>query len=438
MKSLFAMEGIDYVEPAAEPVEGAEPDINFDAARIEENVLALDSAYAGIENALESLETLNQVKEAVGEGEELSPAALKIVQITVENIKAQLGVFPREVTAMESVVDGKLSMEGLGSVISSIWKAIANTFKWIWESIAGIFQTNKVVRQEKLIESKMQTMDKNGILPARRLTTGKLYNAYCYRNTPLNIEELRKISKELDNTTDGVFGLFEAASEAEVKLIKKLSEINERLQKETYDTAEDVGELAEITKDFIRKQVSYLERDSSIREKYKQPDYNPEALGRIVDMENTRRYGKGLIGGQVIVCRAVYKESDPENVYPEIGQIEGYPSFPTEALEIEEMDASHLLDFFDKEQDLLKSIGKKMPTMIASKRSKEHLEITKLEHSILNNTHVSSAGLKAFRSFLKMSRELGTFRIGCSVALTSIYASRSRFFDLILDRPLKK
>lgn len=427
MKSLFAMEGIDYVEPAAEPVEGVEPDVNFDTARIEENVLALDSAYAGIQSALESLDTLNQVKEAVGEGQELSPAALRIVRITVENIKTQLGVLQQEEVAMESVVDGKLSMEGLGAVISSVWNAIVRTFKWIWDTITSILGLNARVREQKLADERLKAIDTSLAIDAHTVRSGKVYDSYAYLGKPVSVQSLRANDEILSKASDETIKLFEAASETSIEIFKILNRVLEKLKDgDTEAVSKVIDELTQTGLEFIKTHANTFSKDSSI-------DVNDYRLGLPEHryMTSAFRFATGLTRGRLIVLSAAYTdEDDRENVYPrlEIAQ----PRVPVVGTEVqvESMSGLAYKDLLDHVNKGVKDHDTRMVASSQKSRRNEKQNVYMLERSLRAfYDDIPPSATKILRIFSHLAQDLGGLRLSCLTVNIQINNSRLAAYE---------
>lgn len=425
MKPFFAMEGIDtHVEPAAEPIEDEMPAIDLGIARVEEDVLALDSAYRGIENALESLETLNNIQQAT-QDTELTPAALKIIQITVENIKTQLGIFTEPSVSLEAVQGTSISMEGLTSIMKSIWDAIVRTMTWIWETITNIFSSSSRIRREKLMQSKLETLNKSFNVEARTLTSGKIYEEFAYFNKPLNIQTLREIAKELDLSSQSLYRLCESCITAETDLFKVLNRTMENM-KSGRDTSGSVDELQEIGKEFIRSQISCFKKDTSIRTR----DYQL-ALPESRYMQESLRYGFGLTRGRLIILSAAMLVEDDHELSPHLEIARPKNEHKAKNVEIEEMDESSLRSFLAELSENSQVIHRKLELLSRTSISEGKMSLRRLQTELDRNfSHVPLSVTSAMRTFIRFTKEIGRIRSEAFSISIEIYGSCLSFFDL--------
>lgn len=135
--------------------------INFCLEELEEPLASqdeIDGATNGINDALESMTSLLNIRTIAIEAVSPSVALAKTMNIAVESIAKGLKLeIPTSTIAIESI-DGStsISTESIADVLRSIWKGIVATFKWIWKKIKAFFgftsKSDKKARMEKALK----------------------------------------------------------------------------------------------------------------------------------------------------------------------------------------------------------------------------------------------------------------------------------------------
>lgn len=130
--------------------------INFCLEELEEPLASqdeIDGATNGINDALESMTSLLNIRTIAIEAVSPSVALAKTMNIAVESIAKGLKLeIPTSTIAIESI-DGStsISTESIADILRSIWKGIVATFKWLWKKIKAFFGfTSKSDKKAKM------------------------------------------------------------------------------------------------------------------------------------------------------------------------------------------------------------------------------------------------------------------------------------------------
>lgn len=115
--------------------ETALPDVE-DLTLTEIQVYKADKVINGINNALESINTLVTIQDKLST-QKLKATDLAIVRITTESISKAMDMRPTAI-ALEDHKDPQIALENVVTdLISKVWEAIKNAFKWLWDFLMG-------------------------------------------------------------------------------------------------------------------------------------------------------------------------------------------------------------------------------------------------------------------------------------------------------------
>lgn len=173
---IFALESEQVLDINQEPVPYDENVVEPEA---EQSILA-----KGIEQALESLQTLEKLRQIFkkNQGRPLSKSTIKIGRLAMERIKSDVGIFKDNlIVAQECFSEDSVSLEGIVDIAKSIWAAIVRTFKAIWNALTDFFST----RQSKVNRSEAKKNHENLKAAVHQITDERA----------LQIQE-RKVSRE--------------------------------------------------------------------------------------------------------------------------------------------------------------------------------------------------------------------------------------------------
>lgn len=115
----------------------------------------------GIEQALESLQTLHKLRKifAKQQHQRVSKSAIKIGKLALERIKNDVGIFKDNlIIAHECFTEDTVSLEGIKDIARSIWDAIVRTFKALWDAFASLIQINKSEKMHTQVKNDAQNI----------------------------------------------------------------------------------------------------------------------------------------------------------------------------------------------------------------------------------------------------------------------------------------
>ena len=158
----FAIEEETQVLPQFLNTDGSTTEVvpeNLENLDYQEEVVALDCYCQGIESALESAQHLLSIHQSLESYKDvpLTPEAKKIAYIAIESCSRHLNVFQTNAVSLESIQEETLSLEGIGSMLVSIWNAIVNTIKAIWMRVVNLFNWSSANQVKVKIELKTNT-----------------------------------------------------------------------------------------------------------------------------------------------------------------------------------------------------------------------------------------------------------------------------------------
>lgn len=115
----------------------------------------------GIELGFEALDSLSRISSAFKKGMKPSKSAMKIGLLAVESVKKSTGIFSHpDVIATECFNGDQVSMEGISSMMRSVWDAIVRTFKAIWDAVHRLIKSIRNKDRKSAIDEIIENVDK--------------------------------------------------------------------------------------------------------------------------------------------------------------------------------------------------------------------------------------------------------------------------------------
>lgn len=159
----------DNINTVIDPVDlTSDQEILADQSEIIQDVVSMGDA---MNTAIESIDTLVAIHDVIRESSDvgISGRASQIVQIAMENIHTRLGYKKKpDIPVMEhfdnqhtTVAATRVSMEGIGKLLSDIWSGIVAIFKKIFNSIVELFSGAASKAEEKRAESYAAIIEAN-------------------------------------------------------------------------------------------------------------------------------------------------------------------------------------------------------------------------------------------------------------------------------------
>lgn len=160
--------------------------------------LVVERDINAVNNALNALDTLDNLRDTITENTgDLDPTQQKLTQITMESIRRSLGLEALPVISLESVSTRQIALEGVGSLILSVWMAIINTIRKIFAAIANLFKSKRQRDAEARFEQTFKgfdfKFDVEGRFPEPRDLTGGVLRSFRHLDQPMRIDDVRKM-----------------------------------------------------------------------------------------------------------------------------------------------------------------------------------------------------------------------------------------------------
>lgn len=178
--------------------------------------ISIDHEIAGLNAAFEEINKLIHISNIVKNSSKdniISLETRKIIDITLNSTKHNLNLVMPERVSLENA-DGNVNvcLEGISEFLARIWKAIVDTFKWIWDKITYLFRSKTSKIKDKMREIEIEKMKKEIKDIAKNKSTNtktalnrpyinvhKYISPFDYKNDEYSSSEIIKDTRNLEN-----------------------------------------------------------------------------------------------------------------------------------------------------------------------------------------------------------------------------------------------
>lgn len=157
----------------------------------------LSILLSGIDLAIESVNSLIDIKDKIVASEEFSPQSQRLLSIAYRDIQSNVLMFNTGPSlGLESFSDKNVALEGITDIIKKIWEGIINAIKATWEFITDLFSQKRDEREEKRIDEALVDAKNNKVDLSHEKVPENIFKAFEYLGSSVTLSD---IENELNN-----------------------------------------------------------------------------------------------------------------------------------------------------------------------------------------------------------------------------------------------